>query len=135
MYTQSLKTNIAVQLVMLFLMAMILTGFVMIILMQKALIRSEISRGYAFLSALEVNNQIYSKSKNVIMPSDYQDDFAKVLSDTRFSCILVMDVNQNIVYSGGKGCKLHDELETMTRQTIQSGKKTTRFFGENGSFG
>ncbi len=129
MYTQSLKTNIAVQLVVLFLMAMILTQFVMIILMQKALIRSEISRGYAFLSALEVNNKIYSKSKNVIMPWDFQDDFAKVLADSRFSCILVMDENQNIVYSGGKGCKLHGELETMARETIQSGKKITRFFG------
>lgn len=129
MYTRSLKTNIAVQLMVLFLLAMILTEFVMIILMQKALLRSEISRGYAFLSAIEVNNKILSRSKNVILPSNVQNDFAEMLTDNGFSCLLVMDENRNIVYSGGKGGKLRGELEKTTRLAIQSRKKTTRYFG------
>ena len=129
MYTRSLKTNIAVQLVVLFLLAMILTEFVMIILMQKALITSEISKGYALLSGIRLNNTNYSNSKDVIAPSDFQDDFAKMITETGCSCILIMDENQNRVYSGGKGCDIQSELETVTRQTIRSGIKTARFIG------
>jgi signal transduction histidine kinase len=128
-YTRSLKANIAVQLVVLFLLAMILTEFVMIILMQKALIRSEISKGYALLSGIKLNNTNYSNSKNVIAPPVFQDDFAKMITETGFSCILIMDENQNRVYSDGKSCDIQGELEAITRQTIRSGIKTTRFFG------
>lgn len=129
MYTRSLKTNIAVQLVVLFLLAMILTGFVMIILMQKALIRSEISKGYALLSGIRLDHTNDSRLKTVIEPSDFQDDFIKMITETGFSCILIMDQNRNRVYSGGRSCNIQDELEAITRQTIQSGIKTTRFFG------
>ena len=97
--------------------------------MQKALIRSEISKGYALLSGIRLNNTDYSNSKNVIKPSDFHNDFAKIITETGFSCILIMDENQNRVYSGGKGCDIQGELEAITRQTIRSGIKTTRFFG------
>jgi signal transduction histidine kinase len=130
-YTRSLKTNIAVQLVVLFLLAMILTEFVMIILMQKALIRSEISKGYALLSGIKFNHTNYYNPKDVIEPFDFQDDFVKMITEAGFSCILIMDENQNRVYSGGKRCDIHDELEAITRQTIRSGIKTTRFFGSS----
>ena len=128
MYTRSLKTNIAVQLVVLFLLAMILIEFVMIILMQKALVRSEISKGYALLSGIKLN-ATYSNSKNVIEPFNFQDDFDKMVTETGFSCILIIDENQNRVYSGGKSCDIKGELEAITRKTIQSGIKTTRIFG------
>jgi two-component system NtrC family sensor kinase len=128
-YNRSLKTNIAVQLAVLLLLAMILTEFVMVILMQKALVSSEMSKGYAFLSGISVNKQIRFQSKNGITSSDFQNDFNAMESDIGFSCILVMDESQNRVYSAGKSCKLQGELEAITRQTIRSGAKTTRFLG------
>jgi two-component system, NtrC family, sensor kinase len=127
-YTRSLKTNIAVQLAVLFFLVMILTEFVMIILMQKALIKSEISKGYALLSGIRLNNIHDSSSKNLIEPSDFSDDFVKTITETGFSCLLIMDEHQNRVYSGGKSCDIQDELEAITRQTIRSGIKTARFF-------
>ena len=129
MYNRSLKTNIAVHLVVLFLLAMILIEFVMIILMQKALIRSEISKGYALLSGINFNSTNYSNSKKVMKPSDFQDDFVKMITEKGVSCILIMDKNQNRVYSSGKSLDIQSELETLTRQTIQSGIKSTRIFG------
>jgi two-component system NtrC family sensor kinase len=128
-YTRSLKTNIAVQLVVLFLLAMILTAFLMNIFMQKALIRSEISKGYALLSGIRLNHTQDSNSKDTIAPSDFQDDFTKMITEIGFSCILIMDEHQNRVFSGGKNCDIQGELEAVTRQTIRSGIKTTRFFG------
>ena len=129
MYNRSLKTNIAVQLVVLFLLAMVLIGFVMSILMQKALIRSESSKGYAILSGIKLNSINYLDSKNVINLYDFQDDFVRMITETRVSCILLMDENQNRVYSSGKSCDLQGELETITRKTVQSGIKNTRIFG------
>ncbi|MBW2604392.1 MAG: hypothetical protein JRE28_08770 [Deltaproteobacteria bacterium] len=52
-----------------------------------------------------------------------------MITETGFSCILIMDENQNRVYSGGKSCDNQGELEAITRQTIRSGIKTTRFLG------
>jgi signal transduction histidine kinase len=128
-FPQGLKTNIAIHLAVLLTLAMILIDFVMIITAQRALLRSEISKGYAFISGIEANLTAFSESENVATHLDFQHDFNKMLSDAGFSCALVMDANTNPIYFDGKSCALQDELKTLTSQTIQSGKKTTRFFG------
>jgi two-component system NtrC family sensor kinase len=130
-YNRRLKTNIAVQLAVLLFLAMILTAFVLVILMQKALVSSEMSKGYAFLSGISTHQKIRFQSKNPIASSDSQDDVDVMLNNTGFSCFLVMDEHQNRVYSGGKSCKMKREIETITRQTIQSGKRTSRFTGSS----
>ena len=129
MYNRSLKTNIAVQLSVLLFMAMMLTAFVMVILMQKALVSSEMSKGYAFLSGISANEKIPFPSKNAITSSNFLNDSGLMLDDIGFSCVLLMDENQDLIYSKGKNRKMIGELEAITRLTIQSGKKTTRFMG------
>ncbi len=129
MYNRSLKTNITVQLAVLLLMAMVLTAFVMVILMQKALVSSEMSKGYAFLSGISANKQIRFQSKNTVISSNFPDDSEKMLGDIGFSSILLMDENQNLIFSSGKSSKMQGELEEITRQTLQSGIKTSRFMG------
>lgn len=125
----NLKTNIAICLAVLLMLAMALIGFVMIITAQKALVRSEISRGYGFISGIETGVMISSISEDVLADSDFQADFRKMLIDAEFSCVLVLDKTKNPIYSDGKSCEFHDELESLAGQTIQSGLKTTRFFG------
>ena len=110
-------------------MAMILTEFVMVILMQKALVRSEMSKGYAFLSGISADKKIRFQLKNAITSSDFQDDSEGLLNDIGFSCILLMDENQNPIFSRGKNANMQAKLEAITRQTIQSGIKTARFTG------
>jgi sensor histidine kinase regulating citrate/malate metabolism len=128
-YNRSLKTNITVQLAVLLLMAMILTAFVMAILMQKALINSEMSKGHAFLLGISANKKIHFQSKNAIKSSDFQDISGDMLNNIGFSGILLMDENRNLIFSKGKNLKMQGELEAITRQTIQSGIKTSRFTG------
>jgi two-component system NtrC family sensor kinase len=130
-YHRGLKTNIIVQLAVLLLMALILTAFVMVILMQKALVNSEVSKGYAFLSGISANKHIRFQSKDAIIPLDFQDDSRVMFNDIGFSCILLMDENQNRIISKGKNLKIQGELEAITRQTIQSGMKTSRFIGSS----
>ncbi len=129
MFASSLKTNITIHLALLLLIAMVLIDFVMIIVAQKALLRSEISTGYVFISGIGSNFEIFSESKNVALPSDYHKDFDRRLQYAGFSCAVVMDADENQIYSGGNNCALQGELKALTKQTIESGEKTTRFFG------
>jgi two-component system, NtrC family, sensor kinase len=128
-YNRSIKTNIAIQLTVLLFMAMILTAFVMVILMQKALVGSEMSKGYAFLSGISADQKIRSQSKRTITSMAVRHDFDLMRNDIEFSCILVMDKDQNPIFTRGKNVKMQGELEAITRQTLQSGKTTTRFAG------
>jgi len=125
----NLKTNIAICLAVLLMFAMALIGFVMIITAQKALVRSEISRGYGFISGIETGVMISSISEDVLADSDFQAGVRKMLTAAEFSCVLVLDKAKNPIYSDGKSCEFHDELESLANQTIHSGLKTTRFFG------
>jgi hypothetical protein len=81
-FSRSIKTNIAIHLVVLLVLAMILIGFVTIIIAQKYLIRSEISKGYIFISGIEANFMDFSESKNIIGHSDFQDNFERIVNDT-----------------------------------------------------
>ena len=129
MFPRGLKTNIAIHLSVLLVLAMILIDFVMIITAQRDLLKSEISRGYTFISGIEAKRMIFSEQENIKAHSDFQDDFGRMLKDAGISCAMVMDANNNRVFYDGESCTLQDELETLTRQTIQSGEKSTRYFG------
>lgn len=129
MFSRSIKTNIAIHLAVLLVLAMILIGFVTIIIAQKSLLRSEISKGYIFISGIEANLMNFSESENIIGHSDFQDNFSRMVNDTGFSCGLIIDSKKNQIISNSKSCVLQDELVKLTQQTIRSGKKTTGFFG------
>jgi hypothetical protein len=128
-FSHGLKTNIAIHLSVLLLLAMILLDFVMIITARRDLLKSEISKGYMFISGIQANKMFFPESDNIAAISDVQSDFGRLLNDAGFSCVLVMDAMKNRVYIDGENCTLHDEMETLARQTIGSKDKTTRFLG------
>jgi two-component system NtrC family sensor kinase len=125
-FARGLKTNIAIHLIILLVLAMILLDFVMIITARRDLLGSEVSRGYTFISGMETNIMFFSESDNI---TTFKDDFDRRLKTAGFSCAVIMDSKKNRVYSNGENCTLQDEIETLTRQTIRSGDKTTRFLG------
>ena len=91
MFSRSIKTNIAIHLAVLLVLAMILIGFVTIIISQKSLLRSEISKGYIFISGIEASFMNFSESENIIEHSDFQNNFSRMVNDTGFSCGLIID--------------------------------------------
>jgi len=133
-FPHGLKTNIAIHLFVILLLAMILLDFVMVITARRDLLRSEISKGYIFISGIEANKMFFPESDNITASSDFQHDFDRILADSGFSCAIVMDAKKSRVYFGGENCTLQDEIETLTRQTIRSGDKTSRFFGSTWGF-
>ncbi len=129
MFAHSLKTNIAIHLGILLLLAMILIDFVMIITAQNILIGSEISKGNVFFSGIEAIATQYPESDNIFTDSDFQHDFRRMANAAGLSCALVVDLKKNKAYSGWNTCALKDDLETLARKAIQSGKKSTTYFG------
>jgi signal transduction histidine kinase len=125
----NLKTKIAIWLAVLLMFSMALIGFVMIMTEQKALVRAEISRGYAVISGIETGFMMSSNSEDALRDSGFQAGLRKLLKDAEISCILVLHTPKNRTYSDGKTCGLYDELESLARQTVQTGLKTTRFLG------
>jgi signal transduction histidine kinase len=135
-FAHGLKTNIAIHLTALLVLAMILLNFVMIITARRDLLGFEISRGYTFISGMEADIMFFAETENITANSDFKDDFGGRLKNTGFSCAIVMDAKKNRVYFYGENCTLQDEIEILTRQTIQSGNKATRFLGSTwGIFG
>jgi signal transduction histidine kinase len=125
----NLKTKIAIWLAVLLMFSMALIGFVMIMTEQKALVRAEISRGYAVISGIETGFMMSSNSEDALRDSGFQAGLRKLLKDAEISCILVLHTPKNRTYSDGKTCGLYDELESLALQTVQTGLKTTRFLG------
>ena len=129
MFSSGLKTNILIHLALLLLIAMVLIDFVMIIVAQKALLKSEISKGYVFISGIESNFDMVSESGNVALSTDFQKDFDRRLQYAGLSCAVVMDAGKKQIYSGGDNCTLQSELKVLTNQAIDSGENITRFLG------
>jgi two-component system, NtrC family, sensor kinase len=128
-FSQSLKTNIAIHLAALLLIAMVLIDFVMIIVAQKALLQSEISKGYIFLSGVENNFNAQSTSKKILIDAFYKQTVDSMRKDTRFSSVLMIEADSNEIYSDDARDPFFDELKSLTLLTIQSGKKNERFVG------
>jgi two-component system NtrC family sensor kinase len=128
-FFHGLKTNIAIHLSVLLLLAMILLDFVMIITARRDLLKSEISRGYIFISGIQANTMFFPESDNIAASSDFQNDFGRLLKDVGFSCAIIMDAKKNRVYFHGENCILKDEIDRLARETIRSGDKTFNFFG------
>lgn len=112
-----LKTNITVTLVVLLLAAMILIDFVMIITAQRFLLRSEISKGYLFISGIELSLAHYPEEiKNI-------SNLENLLNEAGYSCGIVLWPDEHKVLLDGKGCFLQGDLVMLARQSFLSGNK------------
>lgn len=122
LFPHGLKINISVNLAILLGIAMLLIDFVMLISAQKILIKSEISKGHLFISAIE--NQLSIEGS-----SAFNDNMDKLLYESKFSCAIIMDKMTDGIYSGGTDCALRDKLRIFIREAVSSGEKRVRSFG------
>lgn len=129
MFARGLKTNIAINLALFLLLAMLSIDFVMIIKAKRDLLKYEIAKGYILLTIIG-NNLVKSfESGSYVSNIKFDDEINRILNEAGFSCIMILADDTNKVYFHGPGCTLEDELEMLTKETLQRGEKTTRFFG------
>jgi two-component system NtrC family sensor kinase len=128
-FPRGLKTNIALYLAILLLLAMVSIDFVMVMMVQRDMIRFEITRGNLILSAIETKMNTFSRFEDNTEHSSTLDDLDRMIAEEGFSCTLILDGNNRPIYSDSRRCPFKDELESFTRQAIASGKQATRFLG------
>jgi len=128
-FRRGLKTNITINLAVLLVMAMIMIDFVIIITVQRVMLRSEISKGYLFISGLESSIANSKEPIKSIRDSNFRSLFVKLLNEAGYSCGVVLGPDENNTFFDGQDCVLQKELEILTRQSVLSGNKITGFDG------
>ena len=129
MFPRGLKSNIAINIAAVLLLGMLLIGFVTIITTQRDFVRYEISKGSLLFSVFEDHLFNFSKPLNGNLFLRSQHNLDKLLDEAGFSCALVLDKNEKQIYFGGTRCVMENELVNLTRQTIHTGKQSTKFLG------
>lgn len=129
MFSQGIKTNIAINLAIILLLAMILVDFVVITTFQRGLLRSEISKSAFFASSIGYYLPKSSESYNDRLGSGYKNILDRMAYASGFSCVLVINRDGRQIYSFERRCSLSDELKSLTRETMETGEKTNRFTG------
>lgn len=129
MFRYGLKTNITINLAVLLVLAMILIDFVIIITVQRVMLRSEISKGYLFISGIESSIANNAESIKKIRNYNFKGKFIASLNEAGYSCGLILDKNEYNIFYDGQGCSLQRELEILARQSMMFGTRITRYEG------
>ena len=130
MFARGLKTNIAVTIAVLLLLAMLLTDLVVAMRAQQDLIDSESEKGFLMLSNLN----------SIIGASDgpFKDDlsrlrrgsFFKLPDREGFTCALVKSVDGHEALNTLEACGDASDIEALVRQSMESGRRQLKMSGE-----
>ena len=110
MFFRGLKTNIAINLAVLFLFGMLLIDVVMIILTQRDLLKTEILKGDLLIAAIESHLVPYFESGKIHFNKALDQKFNNLVVGTGFSCVLIMENNTESLNFHGTGCIMQDDL-------------------------
>ncbi|PQP35913.1 hypothetical protein C6A37_00285, partial [Desulfobacteraceae bacterium SEEP-SAG9] len=129
MFPRALKTNIIISIVVLLLIGMILIDFVIVRIFQRDLIKSKISEVYLLTSIIEDTILINLEKARVNLSPELKAQFANILAQPEISCGLIKDKSNRHIFSGGKECSLRNELEKITKETLNTGARKIKFIG------
>jgi two-component system NtrC family sensor kinase len=126
-FSSGLRTKISINLALLLLLAMFSIDFILVIMTQRDLVRSEISRGSVFISAAEKQIVDFLEAGDDKSRIIDRELFNEMFADAGFSCAMILDGDSNSVYVYGQANAMRGALAILSRETIVSGKKSTRF--------
>jgi signal transduction histidine kinase len=129
MIARGLKAKMAINIVILLVMAMVLIDLVVIVTIQRHLIQAEISRGELVLSRLK--EQALAATLWEDMGSHYESKarIRNILDEAGIHCALIMGKESGRLYFGGHQATPGSDLMNFTRQVTLSGEKAMRFSG------
>lgn len=115
--------------VTLLVVAMILINLVIIVTIQKDLIRAEISKGEMVLAGLEEHALSAALWEDMGSHSASKAKIRKILDEGGVHCALIMGINSGRLYFGENPGTQDEDLAHYTRQAALSGKKMMHFSG------
>jgi signal transduction histidine kinase len=129
MIARGLKAKMGMNIVILLMMAMISIDLVIIVTIQKDLIRAEISKGEMVLARLEEHALAAAMWDNIGSNSESKARIRKILDEAGIHCALIMGKDSGRLYFGENLADRDTDLVNFTRQTTLSGEKMMHFSG------
>jgi signal transduction histidine kinase len=129
LFVRGLKTKIAINIAILFFVAMLLINVVTVMTAKRDIIRKEASKGYFILSTLEEDLLKSLRFERDPSANSSRAEINRLLTEGGISRALVLGKNNETIYFGTHQELLQKELLIHCRQVMQSGKPETNFFG------
>jgi two-component system NtrC family sensor kinase len=128
MALKGLKASIAAHLAVLFLLAMILIDFIMLIVAQETLIQSEIARGRQILLAAE-SILFPPRSGNAAVYSDLGKQMGQFLEKSGVACASIRDLEGNALFRGDPACDQQAQMDREADRAAADDHQSVRFHG------
>lgn len=129
MFIRGLRTKIAFNLAILFLVAMLSINVVTVMTANRDIIRKEASKGHFILSALEADLLNSLKFGMDSTPNNSRAQVFRLFNESGVSNALVLGKNNETIYFGNTSKSLKDELMKRCRKAMQSETQESNFFG------
>ena len=129
MLARGLKAKMAINIVILLVVAMILINLVVVVTVQRDLIRAEVTKGEMVLTRLEEHVLPVALWEDMGSHFDSKAKIRKILDEAGIHSALIMGKNHGRLFFG-ENLATHDEdLANYTRHAMLSGEKTMHFSG------
>ncbi|OPX41566.1 MAG: hypothetical protein B1H13_01395 [Desulfobacteraceae bacterium 4484_190.3] len=125
---QSLRISILAQLAFLILAAMLLISVVMLTFQEHALIQGKLQQGRLLSSTLRLHFK--ERGNSLRKGPQLKPALTRLILTAGFSGASVMDQKGRILFIAGTAGELRQKGIAQSRQTLATGKKTTRFSGQ-----
>ena len=129
MFVRRLKTKIAINLVMLLLLAMVLIDLVSMVTVRRELIHSEVSKADLLLAFLKDTLPDTSAGNAETVGLEPESLLIKMINDSQIENALILKAGGEKVYLGRQSEISENELVAYTKQVLFSGEKANHFFG------
>lgn len=129
MFARGLKTKIAINIAILFFVAMLLINVVTVMTAKRDIIRKEASKGFFILSSLEEDLIMSLHFERGPDANKSRAEVNRLFTDAGISSALVRGKNNEMIHFGKSTGVLQNELMRRCGLVMQSKKQATHFFG------
>ena len=129
MFARGLKTKIAINIAILFFIAMLLINVVTVMAAKRDIIRKEASKGFFILSTLEEDLLMSLHFDQDPGANKSRAEVNRLFAEAGISSALVRGKNKEMIHFGTSAEPLQNELMRRSGQAMQSRKQATNFVG------
>jgi two-component system NtrC family sensor kinase len=129
MFPRGLKTNVALTIAILLVLAMLLVDFVLIMMTQRELVRSEIEKGTVFLDAVAENLLEGSDPAPWRFNEAFSARFETLVNEAGYRGAIIQNAEDRLLWSNHPGITMLKELGSLAHGAIQSGLPQSRYRG------
>ena len=129
MFARGLKTKIAINIAILFFIAMLLINVVTVMTAKRDIIRKEVSKGFFVLSTLEEDLLMSLHFEQDPAANDSRTKVKRLIAEAGIASAMVLGKNNEIIHFGSNARVLKDELKRRCGHVMRLKKQTKNFVG------